>query len=221
MKQDVIAIDGPAASGKSTVAKCIADELSLPYVNTGEMYRALTCKLLEEGISPEDHEAVNKLLDTIQIRYEQTDDGYAVTLNGEIVPQKRLRAPEISLATSHTAQNPQVREWMLERQRDSARLGCIVMEGRDIGTVVFPDAKWKFFVTASAHERARRRLAQDDQDFDGASLEKVAAEIAQRDERDANRPIAPLKAAEDAMYIDTTDLTINDVVEMIKKAVKN
>lgn len=211
-----IAFDGPAASGKSTVAKRVAEALGAYYINTGEMYRTLTWQVVLAGIDPQQSpDAVETLLDSVEIRYELLDGELTLTCNGEPVDRQKIRAPHVTAHVSHVAKIPAVRAWMVERQQESASLGLVVAEGRDIGTVVFPNAKWKFFVTASPMERARRRLAQDGEAADNATLESVAQEIAERDRIDSTRAVSPLKQADDAVLVDTSDMTIDDVVEKV------
>ena len=175
-----IAIDGPAASGKSTIAQEIAKKLNATYINTGEMYRTLTKWCMVNEIDAEDSDSIVSKLDQIDVSYREVDGESTLTCCGKPVDRTAIRTPEITEKVSIVAKIPQVRQWMVERQRDSASVGLLVMEGRDIGTVVFPDAKWKFFLTASPMERARRRLAQDGEIPDGSTLESVAKAIADR-----------------------------------------
>jgi len=214
---DQIAIDGPAASGKSTVARAVAERLGACYINTGEMYRTLAWVAIEAGLAPErDTAAILRLLEGLEIGYQPGADGRLVLmLNGRPVPLQAIRAPRVTSAVSAVAAVPEVRTWMVARQQASARQGLIVMEGRDIGTVVLPAARHKFFVTASPAERARRRLAQSGETYDGATLETVAAEIAERDRLDSTRPVSPLRPAADALLVDTTALTIDQVVALV------
>ena len=173
-----VAIDGPAASGKSTVAKLLAKRIGGYYINTGDMYRAVAWQALFHGVAPED---VVKLLPSFDLRYRIVDGVPTLFLNDAVVPHDAIRSPEVSAIVSQVAAVPAVREWMLDRQRECKEVGIVIMEGRDIGTVIFPQAKFKFFVTASPMERARRRLAQKGEVADGATLESVAADIAKRD----------------------------------------
>lgn len=218
----VIAIDGPAASGKSTVARLVAAKLGGVCINTGDMYRTVTWVAREHGADPlTDPAAVVRLLAAIDLRYDRGADGLPVLLlDGKPVPQERIRAPETAAAVSQVARLPEVRTWMLERQRQTRRLGTIVMEGRDIGTVVFPDTPHKFFVTASPEVRARRRLAQAGETPSGATVASVAAEITERDRIDSTRAVAPLKPAADAMVINSDALTAEQVTERIVAAVR-
>ena len=211
-----ITIDGPAASGKSTIAQEIARQLNATYINTGEMYRCLTQWCMSQGIEAEDTAAIINCLDKVDVSYRDINGQSMLTCCGEPVDRSAIRRPEITAKVSIVAKIPEVRQWMVERQRDSANtVGLLVMEGRDIGTVVFPQAKWKFFLTASPEERARRRLAQDGEIPDGATLDSVAKAIAERDEMDRNRKVSPLVAADDAIKVDTTGLAIEDVMKNI------
>ena len=218
---NVIAIDGPAASGKSTIASCIAEALNITYVNTGNMYRAVTLFAMQRGFAPDSQEAdkiVNKALNDMSLDYIRQNGSLQLELNGKSVNQA-IRTPEVARNVSIIAAMPEVRNWLVEKQRHFAKLGMIVMEGRDIGTVVFPNAKYKFFLTASPEVRAKRRLEQEGESLEGATVASVAKEIAKRDEMDMNREIAPLKQASDAILIDTSDMTVDAIVEFISKQI--
>ncbi|MBQ6473316.1 MAG: (d)CMP kinase [Victivallales bacterium] len=217
MNQYQIAIDGPAASGKSTVARLVAKRLNACYVNTGSLYRMVALACLEAGIRPKDEpEKVVRALQEWHISCVPDGVGSTqVSFNGAIVAPDRLRTAEVADNASAVAKIPAVRAYMLDRQRDCRSLGVIIMEGRDIGTVILPDATCKFFVTASPEERARRRLAQAGEVPEGATLASVAAEIAARDLQDMNRPIAPLKPAEDSIQIVTDGMTPDEVADRI------
>lgn len=222
MADNVIAIDGPAASGKSTVAGLIADKLGIPCINTGNMYRAITFYALELGLDLTEctAEKLSAILNTINLSYVKNASGkYEIMLNGTF-PGAKIRTPAVASFVSSVAALPCVRTWLIGKQRELAKFGLTVMEGRDIGTVIFPDAKYKFFVTASPEERARRRLAQDGETPDGATIESVAKAIAERDLLDSTRKIAPLKKADDAILIDTTAMTINETIEHILRYIK-
>jgi cytidylate kinase len=222
MADNVIAIDGPAASGKSTVAGLIAEKLGIPCINTGNMYRAITFYALQQGLNlTECTEAILcPILNSINLSYVKTASGnYEIMLNGTF-PGAKIRTPEVASFVSSVSALPSVRTWLVDKQRELARLGLTVMEGRDIGTVIFPNAKYKFFVTASPEERARRRLAQDGETPDGATIESVAKAIAERDLLDSTRKIAPLKKADDAVLVDTTCMTINEAIEYILRYIK-
>lgn len=215
--REQIAIDGPAAAGKSTLARNLATALGANYINTGAMYRTLAWAALSRGIPDADDEtAVADLLPQIDITYRRQPDGsLPLCLDGHPVPESRLRTAAVAAAASAVARYPAVRQWMLGRQRATAELGLIVMEGRDVGTVIFPAAHHKFYITATPLERARRRLAQQGEIPDGATLASVAADIAARDHQDSTRKVAPLRPAEDAIHLDTTALDAEQVLEQI------
>ncbi|EDM28214.1 cytidylate kinase [Lentisphaera araneosa HTCC2155] len=217
-----ITLDGPAASGKSSAAKGLAKELNAYFVNTGDMYRALTSVVIAKGIDPETQaDAVEAILPEQDIRYVSGEGlDLLLHINGELAEASQVRSPEVAAKVSLVAKIPAVRKWLVKRQREAAELGLIVMEGRDIGTVVFPEAKFKFYVSASPMVRAQRRLAQEGEVSEGATVEKVAAEIAKRDEMDMNRAVSPLKPAEDAVMVDTSDLSLEAVIAMMAERVK-
>ena len=203
----VIAIDGPAGSGKSTVAKALADRLGMRYLDTGAMYRAVAFAALARGIDPEDRDRVAALARSARIDV----DDRGVRVDG-VDATVEIRGPEVSRSVSIVAANPEVRAELCERQREWARRhGGGVMEGRDIGTVVFPDAVLKVYLTASAEERATRR-AKEITDLD---YETVAADLARRDTLDSSRSHSPLSVADDATVIDTSSLSIDEVVDEV------
>ena len=218
-----ITLDGPAAAGKSSAAKGLAKELGAYFVNTGDMYRALTSVVIEKGNDPEQEiSKIEDLLDEYDIRYVAGEGkDLLLQINGALVDSSVVRSPEVAAKVSLVAKIPAVRQWLVKRQRESAELGLIVMEGRDIGTVVFPEAQFKFYVTASPEVRASRRLAQEGEVAEGATVEKVAAEIAKRDEIDMNRAISPLKPADDATIVDTSDQTLEEVIASMAKQVRD
>lgn len=216
-----IAIDGPAASGKSTVAKLAAKRLGAFYVNTGEMYRAIALACIREGIDADNEAAVSERLASWTMEFRDSGAGEIdIIFNGSPVVRSDLRLPEVAMGASKVAKIPAVREWMKQKQRDCRNLGTIIMEGRDICTVILPDATAKFFITASPEERARRRLAQSGEVSDGATLKSVAAEIAARDLQDSTRKIAPLKPAEDALQIVTDGMSAEEVTDLVIKTFK-
>lgn len=208
-----IAIDGPAGAGKSTVAKKLAGLLGYDYIDTGAMYRAVALAALSAGIPGDDEEALTRLAESLTIEQVWRQDGTTlkVFLNGRDVTRE-IRTPEVSRFVSVIAQVPGVRQQLTAKQRAMAASGRVVMEGRDIGTVVLPDAEKKFFLTASVEERARRRFLEiTGQGYD-ATLEEQIREIAARDARDESRAVAPLMPAPDAVVIDTTGKSPDQVV---------
>lgn len=209
-----IAIDGPAGAGKSTIAKLVAKELSFIYVDTGAMYRGMAYACLKAGVDVEDEEAVSKKCQesTIEICYEEGEQ--IVLLNGENV-NGYIRTPEVSAATSKIAVYSGVRARLLDLQKDLAKKQDVVMDGRDIGTIVLPQADLKIFLTASSAERARRRTKELLEKGQEADFEQIKKEIEERDQRDSNRKVSPLKQAEDAIFLDSSDFTIMEVVEKI------
>ena len=221
MASKVIAIDGPAASGKSTAARNLAARLGIPYINTGSLYRAIAWKASRLGISTRDEAALRAMLADTAVRYAAPADGGNPDLEIDgVFPGQELRAPEIAQGASNVAAIPFVRAFTLQIQRDAAKDSLVVMEGRDIGTAVFPDAKYKFFLTASPRVRALRRLAQDGESPDNATVESVAAEIEERDRQDMNRSVAPLRLAADAVFIDSSGMTPEDVLDAMTVCIR-
>lgn len=223
---NVIAIDGPAASGKSTVSSRLAKHLDIPYINTGNMYRAVSWFLIKHigaaAVDGLDDSKVKPFLIKMNLQYKKDQDDIYRLYVDDINVESVIRTPEISACTSKISAIPAVRKWLLDKQRAFLDNDgkTIVMEGRDIGTVVFPEARYKFFITASPEVRAQRRLEQKGENYDGATLASVAKDIAQRDENDRNRKIAPLKQADDAVFIDTSNLTLEQVVNTILETIK-
>ena len=208
----VVAIDGPAGAGKSTVAKLLAEKMGFTYVNTGSLYRAVAWSLNKAGLSTEN--VSGEFLSSLKLEYVN-----GVLLVNGVDPGVELRTAETAASASKVSKQQLVRDALLPVQRDAAQKGWIVMEGRDIGTVIFPDAKCKFFVTASLEARAARRLAQQGEVANGATFENVMKDIAARDEQDSKRELAPLKAAEDAVIIDTGDMTPDEVVSAMEQLI--
>jgi cytidylate kinase len=210
----VIAIDGPAGAGKSTVAQKVAARLGLTYVDSGATYRALALKVLQTGIAPDDALAVAKLAAQTDIHIAMGGLQFRVFVDGQDVTDK-IRTPEVTLASAKVSRLPEVRAKLVAVQRSCAVGRGVVMEGRDIGTVVFPSAPLKIFLQADPVERARRRLKQDSKKGRSVTLEQTAQEIALRDQLDAERKISPLVPAPDAVKIDSTDLAADQVAEKI------
>ena len=219
-----IAIDGPAASGKSTDAKLLAERINGLYVNTGLMYRAIAGAAYNLHIDPEKNpQELVKLLPqwTLEYRLDNENKKLELFFNDKPVDNAFLRSKEVSDVVSQVAAIPEVRDWMLQTQRDCAKLPIIIMEGRDIQTVVLPNATYKFFITASPEERARRRLKQGDFK-DGTTLKEVAEQIKLRDHLDSTRAVAPLKPAADSLVINTDNMTPDEVVDkMVEHMQKN
>ena len=214
MSRPIVAIDGPSGAGKSTVAKGVAERLGYLYIDTGAMYRAIAWKILQSGISISDEQAVIAQAMRTEVTLATIDDEQHVYLDGEDVSQA-IRTPEATRASSPVSAIPAVRKRLVDLQRKMASDGGIVMEGRDIGTVVFPNAEVKIFLTASAEERARRRVEQMRAMGMEADVEKVALEMRERDLRDSSRATAPLVKAADAVLVDTDGLTIEQVIDKI------
>lgn len=212
MKKRVIALDGPAGAGKSSVAGKIADRLGFVHIDTGAMYRSVARLVLEAGISPEDEAAVGDLAKDLTIRFARKEDTVRVLANGRDVTEL-IRTPEVTATVARVSQYLAVREAMVRQQRDMAAEGSVVLDGRDIGTVVVPDACVKIFLTASVQERARRRYQELLDKGQAADLEKLQQEIAERDRLDRERTISPLIQAEDAVLLDTTGMDIEQVLE--------
>ncbi len=210
-----IAIDGPSGSGKGTIAALIGEELALPVLDTGLLYRYIGWRAEEEAVSLDDENAVLSMLDNAITSMVWKADGiFFKEADVEKDCTSQLRDENAGARASKVAAMPQVRAALLDVQRDIAKLGC-VMDGRDIGTVVLPDAQAKFYLTASQRERARRRWSQLKAKGADADLERIAAELRERDERDTDRDCAPLEKAMDAIHIDSTTMTMDDVVDRI------
>lgn len=206
----IIAIDGPAGSGKSTLGRMLARALNLLYIDTGSMYRAVALATLETALDPANIEAVTALAHRVDIKLEGDPDSLRVWLDGIDVTE-RIREDDITAMSSIVSSIPGVRRAMVARQREIGKRGA-VMNGRDIGTVVFPDADIKFFLDAAPEERAARRFIEDKQVNPCATLEQTLAEINERDRRDSTRADSPLKIADDAIVIDSTGLSIEAVL---------
>ncbi|WP_284141276.1 (d)CMP kinase [Virgibacillus sp. LDC-1] len=217
-KKLAIAIDGPAAAGKSTVAKIVAHKLTYIYIDTGAMYRALTLKALQEHLSVEEEEALSVLLSKSNITLEQGEAGQRVFLDGKDVTEA-IRTNEVTNNVSFVAKHRAIREEMVKRQQKLATNRGVVMDGRDIGTHVIPDAEVKIFLLATAEERARRRHEENIKKGFPSNLQQLKEEIEKRDQIDSKREVAPLIKATDAIEIDTTSLTIQEVADRILQEV--
>lgn len=205
----VIAIDGPAASGKSSVARMVADRLGWIYVNTGNMYRAVTWAVLNAGIDPADADAVAAVLKTLKLEFPLLDDQGGVRVAGTD-PGEALNADSVNRAVSYVARVPEVRSLLVAAQRSLTASGPLVMEGRDIGTVVFPDASFKFYIDASEEVRQQRRRAQGQTD-----------QVAERDRLDSSRTTSPLTIAPDAHVIDSSEMNLDQVVEAVLHVIRS
>jgi len=215
-----IAIDGPSGAGKSTMAKAVAARLGCVYLDTGAIYRTVAYHMILMGISPKDGDGVGRLIDDVNIEILFTADGkQRMILNGADVTDE-IRTPEISKGASQVSVHPVVRAVLLDLQRDMAKKNNIVMDGRDIGTVVLPDADVKIFLTASPKVRAKRRLAELQAKGEKLTFAQVLEELEKRDERDSTRAAAPLRCAPDAVRVDTSDYSIEESIEQILSVIR-
>lgn len=220
MKMVSIAIDGPSGAGKSTLARSAAAELGYLYVDTGAIYRTIGYYAHANHIDPKNEQAVASALPQVRVELTYGDDGLQhMLLNGQDVT-KEIRLPEISLCASAVSAHPGVRAFLLEMQRELARTHNVIMDGRDIGTVVLPDADVKIFLTASPEARARRRMLELEQRGTPEPYEKILKEIEQRDWDDSHRATAPLRQAEDAVLLDTTELNFEESREALLKLIR-
>jgi len=211
-----VAIDGPAGAGKSTIAKIVAKSFDLMYINTGAMYRAVALKAKENGLLPENVEEICSLIETMKMKFEQDD----LILNGENV-QDKITMPSISSQVSAYASIPEVRKILVKLQRDMSKEFNVIMDGRDIGTVVLKDSPFKIFLTAAPEERANRRFKELSERNIECSYEGILHDIKDRDYKDTHRETDPLKKADDAIEVDTTGLNINEVCEKINSYISN
>lgn len=210
-----IAVDGPSGAGKSTIAKAVAAKLNIDYIDTGSMYRAVGYKLLQEGIDLADLDAVQELLDRTDIDF----DAGKTILDGRVMGQE-IRTPEISKQASACSALAIVRKKLVELQQKMGESKSVIMDGRDIATVVFPDADYKFYVTASAEERAKRRYHELVEKGQQVEFQQVLQDIIDRDHADMTREVTPLRKADDAVEVDTTHMTIEEVTDYICKEMK-
>lgn len=214
-----VAVDGPAGAGKSTISRAAAKELGFIYVDTGALYRAVGVYALRNGIGTKDSENIEKALKNIVVELKFVGDVQHVFLNGEDVSTE-IRTPEASTAASDVSAIPCVRAFLFDLQRDIAKKNNCLMDGRDIGTVVLPDAKIKIFLTASAEERAKRRYKELVEKGAKDTYEEVLADLEKRDYQDSNREIAPLKPAEDSVIVDTSDYNFDEAKNIIVNIIK-
>lgn len=217
-KRRLIAIDGVAASGKSTTAMGLARELGYNYLDTGAMYRTVALNIIQNGTDKDDNYAVISSLETAKIKVECKNDQMKIYLGDEEVSGK-IRTNEVTKLTSQISTIPELRKMMVELQRKLVKGKNFIVEGRDIGTVVFPDADMKFFLTASVEERAKRRYADLKENENSKTLEEIEKEIEERDLRDSTRTTSPLVSAEDAIEIDTTDMTVDEQVKHLTRLI--
>lgn len=210
-----VAIDGPAGAGKSTIAKLVGKKYDLMYINTGAMYRAVALKAVENNLSPEKVDEICKLISSMEMHFENDD----LILNGENI-QEKITMPNISNVVSSYASLPEVRVMLVKLQRDMSNKFDVIMDGRDIGTVVLKDANFKFFLTASPEERANRRFKELQERNLECSYDQILKDIIERDYKDTHRATDPLRKAEDAIEIDTTNLDINGVVNKINEYIE-
>ncbi len=215
----IVAIDGPAGAGKSTVAKRLAKELGYTYMDTGAMYRAFAWRVMEQGMDLSDERELRRVLQQTNIELVEHFGRPGVLLNGVDVTD-RIRTPELSQLASRISTSKIVRERMVELQRAIGSQGGVVAEGRDIGTVVFSDAEVKIYLDASSQERARRRFEEFRGQGSRVTMEETVSEMEERDRRDQERDVAPLRKAEDALVIDSTDSAVDGVVERIMQEIK-
>jgi len=215
----VIAIDGPSGAGKSTVARLVAERLGYTYIDTGAMYRAVGWKASKDGVDPGDEAALARLCERTEVTISHDSSGQRVSVNGTDVSSE-IRTPEMGMMASAVSRSPAVRARLLTLQRNLGARGGVVMDGRDIGTVVFPDADLKFFLDASAEERGRRRYRELMAKGMDVDLAGITEEIRARDHQDSSREHAPLRKAPDSRYVDSSAMTIDEVVAEMLRAVK-
>ena len=213
-----VALDGPSGAGKSTIAKMVAKKLEYVYVDTGALYRSIAYYVLSKEIDPKNEDEVVALLGEIDVKLSYVDGAQRVLLNGEDVSEK-IRTPEVSMGASAVSAIPKVREFLFSLQQNIAKENNIIMDGRDIGTVVLPNADVKIFLTATAEERANRRFKELSEKGDSSTYDEVLQDIIQRDYNDSHREVAPLKKADDAVEVDSTNLTLEQAVQEIHRII--
>ena len=215
-----VAIDGPSGAGKSTLARRVAERLGFRYVDTGAIYRAVGYHMALMGVGPRDKDGITRFLDDVNIQIVYADDGIQhMILNGHDITDG-IRTPEMSVYASGVSALPCVRDYLLDMQRSLARTNNVIMDGRDIGTVVLPQADVKIFLTASAEVRAQRRYAELISRGENVTLDKVLADMHQRDKQDSTRAVAPLRCAEDAVRLDTSEMNLDEAEAAILKIVR-
>lgn len=214
-----IAIDGPSGAGKSTIARALAADMGFVYVDTGALYRTVGLAMLRRGIDPHNEEQIVAVLPELQVSLGYVDGTQRVFLNGEDVSD-HIRTPEVSMAASAVSALPPVRRFLFDLQQDTARRQNVIMDGRDIGTVVLPFAQVKIFLTASAEERARRRFAELQEKGIATTYDEVLSDMKERDYNDSHRATAPLRPAEDAVFVNTDGNTLEESVALLKSLVE-
>ena len=216
----IIAIDGPSGAGKSTVAKALAKRLGYIYIDTGAMYRSVALRVKEKSISPEDESALSQLASSLHITLSPEAERIRVFCDGQDVTEA-IRTPQISRLASHISKQKGVRDGLVRMQREMGKEGGVILEGRDIGTVVFPDADVKFYLDAESDERARRRYDEMVEKGVKGDFKETQEELVQRDHNDMHRVHSPLKKANDAIYIDSTHRSVEEIVEEMARIVKS
>ena len=219
MKSIAVAIDGPSGAGKSTIARAVAERLGFVYVDTGAMYRTIGLAVCRAGVQLGDTAGILPVLPGIEVNLSYEDGVQHVLLNGEDVSDL-IRTPEMSKYASFVSAVPEVRAFLLDTQRDMAKKCSVIMDGRDIGTVILPDAEVKIFLTASPEARARRRYLELQQKGENVTLDEVLADMIQRDRDDTTRAEAPLRQAEDAVLVDTSELTLEESMDAVEAVIR-
>lgn len=219
-KKIIIAIDGPAGSGKSTTAKLVAKRLDISYIDSGAIYRAYTLETIRQGVQPDDEKAISQLLEQTRVEIENSADGSLIFLNQQDATDE-IRQHEVTAKVSSVSEQPRVREAVNRALRQIAANRSVVVDGRDIGTVVFPHANLKIYLDASIEERAKRRYKELKGSKEALDFEKIKSDIVRRDRQDKGRKVAPLSKADDAIILDTTNLSIDEGVDfVVHKAVE-
>jgi len=214
-----VAIDGPAGAGKSSIARAVSEKLGYIYVDTGALYRSVAYYAIKNGVRPDDSEKVIRLLEGLEVSLVYKDGQQRVIAAGEDVSDC-IRTPEVSMGASAVSAVPEVRSFLFDLQKKIAQENNVIMDGRDIGTVVLPDAQVKIFLTASPEERARRRFAELKDKDSTVTFDDILKDIIKRDENDMNRAVSPLRQAEDAVLVDSSDMTIDEVISCIESMIR-